>query len=506
MPAHSFLGLGGIVDICPEVLNFELHWSHWTSTVLFAFDTARLRSLTIPVRSPSDCIRIRLALKRMPNLESLTIKEIPDIQDFIDRFHHLGRGILALAPTLRALSLSLTNMNRKSDWEKDEAFVEPDDLAFFFKHFFPEPTPRDIAMLARRRFLDPREDTDINILQSTKGPLNIETMELRHIGLPWWAFQTVFNPSTIKTLSLPKCKVEPTVWDDLGSWCKLITLTRISYDMLPGAFLRFLSAQNELRALSFMRPCHKYDLVDVSFEWNQLTAIMGLAVVEPSMGPGTAWGRARARDAWHNSMGGLWNDYYHYPKRSAFVSALSHKRSLKHLVLPPNMFDVTPAFLAYLAIELPALENLELGFDYDCPELREAFLGTFLPTLPHMKKITLLSLSRPEPLSSFDAWQSFFPVLNLHSNCRIPSTLKYIRYCGLPNSDGRTRSLVYYHRENPVNGMWWLAIRGREGRRVYEDGTTPSISSSRRCNKKGALQGYGFEGKLGSCRDDFLRG
>ena len=54
------------------------------------------------------------------------------------------------------------------------------------------------------------------------GPLNLERIRLRHIDLPWWAFETVFSPHSIEELDLSTCRVAPNTWHDLGKYAQLI--------------------------------------------------------------------------------------------------------------------------------------------------------------------------------------------------------------------------------------------------------------------------------------------
>lgn len=361
--------------------------------MLSSFDLTRLRSLKMPVRAPLDCLRIGAAFLDMPHLANLTITDLTDSQDFVNEFRHLGDGIMALSASLRSLDIGIKNCNRSGDWEKDENFVEPIDVAYFFKNFFPEPTCNEIEALVRGRYQDPREPLDVNILRSSRGQLNLERIRLRHIGLPWWAFQTVFNPETIKDLDLPACRIAPNVWDDLAQNTQLHRLAHINYEILLGPFMSFLSTQPTLHFLSFIRPPDIYRVAAIRpnvFD-DRVGDITDFVVIEeaPHLGPGTDWGRAHARDAWllqsrtqfeHQirspSSGDSLEKFMRsltscadsqYLDASIFVKALSNKTWLKHLVLPADLFDITPSFVVCLADVLLALESIELGFDYACP-------------------------------------------------------------------------------------------------------------------------------------------
>lgn len=470
--------------------------------MLSSFDLTRLRSLKMPVRAPPDCLKIGAAFIGMPHLANLTITELSDSQDFVNEFCHLGDGIMALSSSLRSLDITITNCNRVEAWEKDEAFVEPDDLAFFFMEFFPEPSGDRIEALVRARYNDPREPLDVNTLRSFKGKLNLERIRLKHIGLPWWTFQTVFNPETIKELDLPKCRIAPNIWYDLGNHATLHKLANINYEILSSPFMGLLSTQSSLHSLSFARPPDRYILAGMTSNFLDMIRVDSASFViteeAPRLGPGTQWGRSRARNA--SSLTGPLSSYAQcqYPKKTEFVKALSGKTSLKHLVLPADMFDITPEFMTCLAIGLPALESIEWGFDYTCPvgkllmlrhiqsyitqitqELRACFIDDFLTGLLRLKKITFLSLNRPHPLSDFDA-RHIHSAFTSGSSDLAPANLKFVRYRDLNDKSYRgnfTKSDVYYHRESMADGTWWLKIPARQVDIVFEDERTPKIEA-----------------------------
>ncbi|CAF9942142.1 hypothetical protein IMSHALPRED_003380 [Imshaugia aleurites] len=460
----------------------------------------------MPVRAPLDCLTIGAAFLGMPRLADLTITDLCDSQAFVEEFRHLGDGILALSSSLRSLVIEITNCNRAEGWEQDKAFVEPGDSAFLFKAFFPEPSCKRIETLIRARYDDPREPLDVNIFRSSQGQLNLEHIRLKHIGLPWWSFQTVFNSRTIKGLDLPMCRVTPSVWDDLGKHAQLHKLANIDYEMFSGtpALMSFLSTQSRLQILSFKRPPDLYQIAGTtSLDHGQADSTsFSVKEAAPHLGLGTEWGRAHARDAWllQSSKSWIQHEYliqspsswiyfdnlirslspyidYQYPKKSDFVKILSDKLLLRHLIIPADMFDVTPSFMACLAGELPALESIELGFDYACPRLCECFIKDFLPSHPQLKKVTFLSLNRPHPLSDFNA-KHMHAVFEYCPYNIAPASLKYVRYRDLNEESHKgehTESDVYYHRETMANGTWWLKIPAREEEKMFEDDRTPII-------------------------------
>jgi len=364
-PAYPFLSDQGFRSLTPQFVNIDLHWSSWTPAMLRAFNPATLRKLKILVHRPSDCLKLEVALDRLPRLKALSLVDLPDINEFIDEYHHLGTGILDLRPSLRSLEISITNLNRPDEYRDREAFVEPRDLSFFFNALFPEPSTPQVAAHVRRMFEDPRTPVQTNLLMSNRGLLDLERLHLRHVGLPYWAFQTVLNPTTIKELHLPKCRIDPLVWDHLRSGkADTHALTDIRYDQLCKQFLDFVTTQKNLESLSFARPPDTYHMVDRTVDnWVTWFAVPEILQAAPESGPGTAWGRAR----W---SGAQWNRFQ-YPTDSEFTNALRNKHHLKHLVLPIGMWDISPAFIGRLGTglpglgaKLPALESIEWGFDH----------------------------------------------------------------------------------------------------------------------------------------------
>ena len=396
-PGHTLKEAWGVHALRPEILDVKLPFACWSPIMLSGFDLTRLKSLKVPVRAPVDCRKIEAALMGMPHLAHLTITELPDSQDFVNEFHHLGDGILARYLSLRSLDIDITNSDREESWVGDEEFVEPDEIGFFFKQFFPEPSWSQMEALVRARYDDPREPPEVNLLRSPKCHLNLERLRFNHISLPWWAFRTVFSPNAIKELDLPKCRAAESIWDDLGKHAKIHKLANINYAMLTGSFMTFLSTQNSLQFLSFARPPDSYSPVRIRSNIQvdglpRRLASFEVTDVAPHLGLGTEWGKTRARNVWLLQSRNLWTQHEHlirspkswsyfenlirslnsydqleYPKKSDFVKALSNMTLLKHLVIPADMFDITPRFMACLAIELPALEYIEWAFDYACP-------------------------------------------------------------------------------------------------------------------------------------------
>ncbi|KAL2056494.1 hypothetical protein ABVK25_003518 [Lepraria finkii] len=124
---------------------------------------------------------------------------------------------------------------------------------------------------------------------------------------------------------------------------------------------------------------------------------------EPSsLGPGTASGR--------NCTDGdkfAPKDTPKHPTIQALPSLLVGK-GLKYLILPADMFDITPDVIQCISTELKSLESLTRGFDYSDPWMLTVFKHDFLPNMANTRRMTFLSLNRPinadgTNLSEFDA-------------------------------------------------------------------------------------------------------
>ena len=83
-----------------------------------------------------------------------------------------------------------------------------------------------------------------------------------------------------------------------------------------------------------------------------------------------------------------------------------------------------------------------------------------------LKKITFL----PSKLLDFGRTHFSAFIASLRDN--VPVNLKLVRYMPLdPQGDVE----VYYHRETPVHGEWWLCLPPNEGEEKFAEGRTPRI-------------------------------
>lgn len=336
LTSHPFTQSSGFKAIRPETFNIDLGWDDWNFDVLHGMSVTNLRVLKLPIRLPSDCVRLGQALTVMPRLASLAITDIPDREEFLVGLEHIGKGIKSCASTLRELDIDLTNFNRPASWDRDERFPEPRDDRFFRK-LFPCPPQEELFALCKRHSLD---DTDPMV----EAPLSLTKLRLKHVHLPWYSFGIVFNAETIKHLHLPYSMVHDGVWGFLEMYAQLDTLTDISYDMLSAKFLEFLEEQSSLKELSFARPQDQYHAEDIIFYGASPHMMLRVSRKAPRLGPDTG---------------------AEYPSLDEFLSSLEGMTMLKHLVLPADMYTITPDCLSFVAASFTGLEHLELGFDYN---------------------------------------------------------------------------------------------------------------------------------------------
>lgn len=92
-----------------------------------------------------------------------------------------------------------------------------------------------------------------------------------------------------------------------------------------------------------------------------------------------------------------------------------------------------------------------------------------------LKKITFLSLKQPQPLLDFDSlrFQTFLGSLG----GGVSANLKLLRYMPLnqvhDHPPGKIE--IFYHRETPVDGEWWMHLPQSEGEQIFAEGRTPRI-------------------------------
>ena len=102
------------------------------------------------------------------------------------------------------------------------------------------------------------------------------------------------------------------------------------------------------------------------------------------------------------------------------------------------------------------------------------FISDILFGMPVLKKITFLSLRQPEPLPDFDSLH--FHTLIVALGSEVPGNLKLLRYV-LPREHGfpPVDTEVFYHRDTPVEGEWWIHLPAKEREQIFAEGRTPRI-------------------------------
>lgn len=336
LASYPFIQSAGFKSIRPETFIIDLHWGDWKMDILQSITTTNLECLKLPIGLPSDCVRLGQVLTVMPRLESLAITDIPDREEFLTELKHIGKGIISCASTLKELDIEMTNYNRPPSWGRDQAFIEPEDDGFFFRKLFPYTTEE----LSELRTPHSRHDTD----PTDEALLGLRKLRMKHVNLPWDSFGIIFKATSIKDLQLPYSMADEHVWRLLQTCAQLETLTDISYGMLSTGYLDFLAGQSSLKEMTFARPQDRYEagriLLDGAGPYLKMTVSEAAHRLGPDIGA-------------------------KYPSLEDFLSSLKDMKMLKHLVLPADMYIMTPGCLLSVAASLTSLEHLELGFDYE---------------------------------------------------------------------------------------------------------------------------------------------
>ena len=113
-------------------------------------------------------------------------------------------------------------------------------------------------------------------------------------------------------------------------------------------------------------------------------------------------------------------------------------------------------------------------------EIRRAFETCFLPNVPHLRRITFLSLRLPKGWNGFTDENYAFnaPVFQWYIEslgAGVPTTIRYVRYRFLVNEGECPKTTVYYHRLEPKRSSWWMLLSGRDGEEMFEKEMTPQV-------------------------------
>ena len=472
--------------------RFHMDWMFFDVTILKSIQPAGLLKLDIPVKAPEHLPGLGSALSSMSNLETLLLRDIPAREDFYGQLHCIGNGVKSL-PRLKHLGVVLTNILRPKVWEQDDRFEKPANDSHFFDMVFPRetyrlPTPEEASLQLREEAKELRGEVH-SPASRWRPPLGLSKLSLKHIDLPIHALETVFQPETLKDLDISNNEIHNDVPTQLrAAETKLKRITGVDYELLSPQFLSFLAVQDELEVVEFLPPTDAY-----------------VAEREPGMDHGTYqhWSLLRATE--EQSASTCWSLEHNardergvaiYPgledPSQQFLQAMQNKPRLRSLTIPADMLDITPAFIAAVGKQFPALEELEWAFNYTSKAYFSAF-ARMTHALSHLKKVTFLSLSRPAHLKQFRAEE--FHRRWIQRKCYadgLNPVLKHVRYrhyCSDAHAGKWRESRVYYRRDVPIKrysqrtgrpyGERWMEIKWGEEEmdpeQMFEECRTPGI-------------------------------
>ena len=131
--------------------------------------------------------------------------------------------------------------------------------------------------------------SDLASLDHGPGPLKLEKLRLKNMGVPAWTSQEVFDWACVKELRLPNREIDPAIWKDLQS---------AQLEVFGGRGLRASVCTNDRaidlavlsESLSFVRSQSSYIYTGTENWWAHGPSTMLMKVInEPSpLGPGTA--------------------------------------------------------------------------------------------------------------------------------------------------------------------------------------------------------------------------
>ena len=360
---HSFLGKGGLTALSPRKFEFNMCWKFWDIAILDMLSLSQLVILKLPVGMSSDCEPLGHAIASMTRLKSLTITDVPDDDDFLDELPFLGHGILLRGQTLRELDLCVTNYNRPDYYCKtwmainldEEPIVGPSTWDRHFNAFFAGVSD-DESEGIRDRFQDFTQSITKDLgLSLQPHPLKLERLRLRHIDIPDFAFTQFIDGTNLKELRLTDCDVHCAVWSSIGTE-SLSILEDLDYDLYPYA-KDFLHSQPLLQSLSFRRPIDTWEANQLSwYDGDEAPTLhMSVRQAQAPLGQATAW----CKDSSCSRP-----DEPEFPRLDGLLKSLSYA-NIRYLHLPADMYDITADTMYDFGIQLPCLEGLTFGFDYE---------------------------------------------------------------------------------------------------------------------------------------------
>ncbi len=352
--------------------QFNMYWKFWDIMILSSISHGHLLTLKIPFPRYQELEALVRALSAMSRLRSLVVTDIPDNPNFPRYAPMLGQGIRSREASLRELDLEMTNFNRPNpyanEWERDELFAKPNSLDWFFDNLFLDPKDLDEWNKRQVSYKSRASECVEYALSPTRGHglLKLEKLRLKNIDIPAYASQKIFDWAYLKELRLPHGRVDDAIWEDLNA-AKLEVLEDIDYTQLTHSLTWLLQSQSSLRSVTFARPQPLWDEGGV-VDWEDGNGPrMTYKLVEPPspLGPGTDWGRsATGRRPPHHTPFEFDNELG-YPSITALLVALGKNKGLENLVLPADMFDITPPVIRMTSRQLKSLTHLTWCFDYD---------------------------------------------------------------------------------------------------------------------------------------------
>ena len=356
--------------------QFNMYWKFWDMMILSSMSSSHLLTLKIPFPRYRELEALVRALSAMTQLRSLIVTDIPDQPGFPRYAPMLGQGIRSRKVSLRELDLEMTNFNRPNpyaaEWERDEIFPRYSSLDWFFNDLFLDPEALDEWRNSKVPYKSPASQCAEYWLSPTcgQGLFKLEKLRLKNIHVPAYASQKIFDCAYLKELRLPHGRVDDAIWEDLKA-AKLEVLEDIDYTELTYPLIGLLQSQSSLRSVTFARPqpfWNEKGLVDWE-DGNGPRMTFGLVQYPAPLGPGTDWGRGGNWPADHTPW---------YPDIEALLLALGNNKGLENLLLPADMYDITPAAIRMAARNLKSLTHLTWGFNYDDQVSVAPYLGPIL--------------------------------------------------------------------------------------------------------------------------------
>ncbi|KAL9610865.1 MAG: hypothetical protein Q9167_004470 [Letrouitia subvulpina] len=429
-----------------EELHLGIESKLFSGFLVNRVDPFVLKTLEIPFPGPPTHLELGNLLSRLENLNSLTIINIPTRKRFFEGLPLIGEGLMASLRTLRHLNLTMVNRIQ----EVDEAhlpfvFTTKEDRhpfnAIFKKFIIRGPGATQ----------GPKSETkDVPLLK-------LESLRLKRFSIPSLALELVFDRGFLEHLSLPGCRVDSEIWTSLGGHCQLLSLTDVDYELADQRLLDFIGLQKSLEQLTFALP-------EPTYKWHRGRKEYYITRQVPRLGPGTRWYKKTYPDCPRTKD---------IPGIVKFKATLAGKVHMKHLHIPPSMYDINKQFIRRLAHLVPNLESLSWGFQYQNLDLRDAFKHVFSGRMRKLKKLDLCSLRMPtkkHEMCALDLQYFAHKTLNLTRN------IVYVRYqCNVLSTQSKVPPTyeTFYHSQ--IDRPTWVHMEPIFPPTFFDECITPSV-------------------------------